>query len=133
MEGQQYRKHRLFELRVTYYDKVSFVIDEKALKKIVGRIVKASRPSRVIVFGSQGRGDAGQYSDLDIMVIKPHIENRADEMVRLRGVVGSVGIGVDVLVYSETEVEECRDWCTSPVYWALREGRTLYASHSTHC
>jgi hypothetical protein len=32
-----------------------------------------------------------------------------------------------VLVYSEQQVEERKDWCTSPVYWALREGRVLYA------
>jgi hypothetical protein len=63
------------------------------------------------------------------MVIEPRVDNRGEEMVRLRGAVGDVGIGVDVLVYSEGDVEERRDWCTSPVYWALREGRTLYATH----
>lgn len=62
------------------------------------------------------------------MVKERHVDNRGEEMVRLRGAVGSVGVGVDVLVYSEKEVEERRNWCTSPVYWALREGKTLYAA-----
>ena len=60
------------------------------------------------------------------IVIERHVDNRGEEMVRLRGAVGHIGTGVDVLVYSEAEVEERRDWCTSPIYWALREGRTLY-------
>jgi len=65
---------------------------------------------------------------VDIMVIERQVDDRGEKMVRLRQAVGSIGVGVDVLVYSEAEVEERRDWCTSPIYWALREGRTLYAA-----
>ena len=103
-------------------------MDEQTLQDIVDRIVAAAQPSRVILFGSYGRGDADQDSDLDLMVIKPHVEDEYQEMIHLREVVGRVGVGVDVLVYSEAKVEERKDWCTSPIYWALREGRTMYAA-----
>jgi predicted nucleotidyltransferase len=102
------------------------MIDERKLQEAVQRIVAVAQPSRVILFGSYGRGDAAEESDLDLIVIERHVEDRGEEMVRLRGAVGYIGTGVDVLVYSEAEVEERRDWCTSPIYWALREGRTLY-------
>ena len=104
------------------------MIDEKTLHEVVERIVEAAKPSRVILFGSYGRGDANQDSDLDLMVIERRVDNRGEEMIRLQEAVGNVGVGVDVLVYSEGEVEKRRDWCTSHVYWALREGRTLYAT-----
>ena len=104
------------------------MIDEKTLHEVVERIVAAAKPTRMILFGSYGRGDADQDSDLDLMVIERRVDNRGVEMIRLQEAVGNVGVGVDVLVYSEGEVEERRDWCTSPVYWALREGRTLYAT-----
>ena len=102
------------------------MIDEQTLHEVVERIVAAAQPSRVILFGSYGRGDADQDSDLDLMVIERRVDNRGEKMIRLQEAVGKVDVGVDVLVYSEGEVEERRDWCTSPVYWALREGRTLY-------
>jgi predicted nucleotidyltransferase len=104
------------------------MIDERKLQEAVQRIVVVAQPSRVLLFGSYGRGDADEDSDLDLIVIKRHVDDRGEEMVRLRGAVGHIGTGVDVLVYSEAEVEERRDWCTSPIYWALREGRTLYAA-----
>ena len=104
------------------------MVDEQTLQEAVERIVAAARPSRVILFGSYGRGDADEGSDVDLMVIKPEVSDKYTEMIHLHEAVGSIGVGVDVLVYSEAEVEERRDWCTSPVYWALREGRMLYAA-----
>jgi predicted nucleotidyltransferase len=112
------------------------MVDERVLQQAVKRIVAAARPSRVILFGSHGRGDADAGSDLDLMVIKPQVPDRYAEMIRLHEAVGGIGVGVDVLVYSEAEVEKRRDWCTSPVYWALREGKVLYeaaASGSLAC
>ncbi len=104
------------------------MIDERTLQEAVERIVAVARPSRVILFGSYGRGDADAGSDVDLIVVKPQVTDRYMEMIRLHEAVGSIGAGVDVLVYSEAELEERRDWCTSPIYWALREGRMLYAA-----
>ncbi len=102
------------------------MIDEKTLQEIVTRIVAATGPSRVILFGSYGRDDADEDSDLDIMVIQPRESNRGEEMVRLRQLIGPVGTGVDVLVYSEAEYERRSRVAGTLLYWARKEGRTLY-------
>ena len=104
------------------------MLDEQTIQQIVARIVAAAQPSRVILFGSYGRGDASPDSDLDIMVIKPHVPNRYEEMLRLRKAVGSVGAGIDLLVYSEAEYERRSQVPGTVLYWARKEGKPVYAA-----
>ncbi len=102
------------------------MIDEKTLQNIVQRIVAAAQPSRVILFGSYGRGDADEDSDVDLMVIKPRIVNRGEEMIQLYQLVGQVGAGVDVLLYSDAEYERRSQVPGTVLYWARKEGKRLY-------
>src|SRR5713226_2572030 len=60
------------------------------------------------------------------MTIKPRIENTWEETVRLREAVGRVGTGVDILVYSEQEVERRGQVPGRVIYWALRKGKVVY-------
>ena len=104
--------------------------DETTLKKAVDRIVATVQPSRVILFGSRGRGDAGEDSDFDLLVTKPHVDNQGEEMIRLSRALGRVGANIDLLVYSDTEYERRSQVPGTLLYWARKEGRPLYeASH----
>jgi hypothetical protein len=51
-------------------------------------------------------------------------------MIRLHEAVGSIGVGVDVLVYSEAEYERRSRVPGTVPYWARKEGRALY--ETTH-
>ncbi|MFA5242296.1 MAG: nucleotidyltransferase domain-containing protein [Sulfuricella sp.] len=97
-----------------------------AIYSAVQKLVAAAQPSRVILFGSYARGEAGEDSDLDLLVVEQQVENRGAEMVRLRRAIGRVGTGVDVLVYSEAEVARRGKVPGTVIYWALHEGKTLY-------
>lgn len=99
---------------------------QQTIREAVERIVAAARPSKVIVFGSHARGDSDDGSDLDLLVIKPKLVDRYQEMIRLRDAIGPIGTGVDVLVYSEEEVERRGRVPGTVVYWALKEGRVVY-------
>ena len=57
--------------------------------------------SRVIVFGSQARGEARDDSDLDLLVVEPEVRNRFDEMARLASLLGRELIPADVVVMSD--------------------------------
>jgi predicted nucleotidyltransferase len=104
------------------------MVDEQTLQAIT-RIVAVAQPSRVILFGSYGRGDADADSDLDLMVIKPQVDNQGEEIVRLHQAVGYIGTGVDVLVYSEAEYERRSQVPGTVLYWARTEGRAVYETH----
>ena len=83
----------------------------------------ASSPARVVVFGSYGRGDATQDSDLDLLVIQKSVDDFTKEYTRLREAIGAIGVGVDLLLITEDQYEQRKDWCSSPIYWAHREGK----------
>jgi len=102
------------------------MIDERTLQEVVKRIVAAAQPRRVILFGSYGRGDADADSDLDLMVIEPESREAGWDIAHLRRAIGSVGVGVDVLVYSESEFERRSRVPGTVLYWAREEGKVLY-------
>lgn len=83
--------------------------------------------SRVILFGSHARGEAGRHSDLDFLVIEPSVENVVKETYRLRCTLDDLDVFADVVLVSE---EEARAWGSvygSVIHAALSEGRPLAA------
>lgn len=86
----------------------------------------APQVEQIVLFGSQARGDADEGSDLDFLVIEPVVENRAQEMVRLRRALRPLRIPVDVLVYSRDEVNRWGHQPGTALYWALKEGQVVH-------
>lgn len=98
----------------------------EAIQAAVERIVTTAHPSKVILFGSYARGDADAGSDLDLMVVENEVRDKGQEMLKLYRTVGYIGIGVDLLVYSEKEIERRGQVPGTAIYHALREGTVLY-------
>ena len=101
------------------------------IRAAVQRLVAAARPRKIILFGSQARGDARTDSDLDLLVIEAEVRDRVAEMVRLNRVLRGLILPVELLVIGEAEFA---GWSGTPgnvYYEALREGRILYESEST--
>jgi predicted nucleotidyltransferase len=89
-------------------------------------LAEAANPARIVLFGSHARGDAGEDSDIDLLVIEPEVEDRTREMVRLRRLLRPLRIPVDILVYSAEEVARWGEQPGTALYWALREGRVVH-------
>ena len=103
------------------------MLNTQQLATAVERLVaNASRPAKVIIFGSYGRGDADDQSDLDLMVIESELPDKGAEYLRLKAAVGRLGVGVDLLLLSEREYERRSQVPGTAPYWAKKEGRVLH-------
>jgi predicted nucleotidyltransferase len=89
-------------------------------------IVSAAHPKRIILFGSQARGDASPESDVDLMVIEDEPADRYQEMIRLRRLLRGFHVPIDLLVVSEDKYQYWRDTPGNVYHEAATEGVTLY-------
>lgn len=103
------------------------VFDEATIEQAARRLAEAAPGSRVILFGSHARGEAGPRSDLDFLVVEPEVDDVAAESVRLRRALRGLRIAADVVVVSERDVEDWRDVRGSLVHAALADGHVLAA------
>jgi predicted nucleotidyltransferase len=104
------------------------MFDDAAIQEAGRRILQAAPPgSRVILFGSHARGQAGEHSDLDFLVIEPEVEDVVDESVRLRRTLNGLEVWADIIVRSEESVREWKDVYGTIIHSALSEGRELAA------
>ena len=100
--------------------------DKQIVANMTGVLVQAAHPKRIILFGSQARGDAAERSDFDIMVVEEHPPNRFAEMVRLNRLIRSFDIAVDLLVVSDEKFQYWRDTPGNVYYEAATGGQVLY-------
>jgi predicted nucleotidyltransferase len=101
-------------------------IDMNIIDQAVRLLVSAADPVRIILFGSHSRGKAGPDSDIDLLVVERRVTQRRHEMVRLRDILRTLRVPVDLLVIS---ARTFRDWSNTPgtvIYDAAREGKVLY-------
>ncbi len=96
------------------------------IREAVARLSADPLPQRIILFGSQARGDADAGSDIDLLVIESEVPDRGAEMVRLRRLLRRLPAAFDVLVYTQEELDRWGKAPGSALYGALKEGMVLH-------
>lgn len=95
------------------------------IQEITRRIVAASDPEQVILFGSYARGDVGPDSDVDVLVIVNNVLPR-QESVRVQRALRGLLVPVDVVVATPQHIAAYGDTPGLVYRTALREGTLLY-------
>jgi len=102
---------------------------DPVLAEIVERLVKAYHPERIYLFGSKARGDSGQDSDYDLLIVVAddapigcRRSRRAYEALR------GTGTATDVLVWTHTQFESRLHLRASLPATVMREGKLVHAA-----
>jgi excisionase family DNA binding protein len=94
------------------------------LPAIVGRIVRAADPVRIILFGARARRDARHDDDYELLVILDDVPDRDAARVELRRSFADIPVSAEILVASAADVIAAP---TGSSGRALAEGRSVYA------
>ncbi len=104
------------------------MVAESTIEEVVRRLCEAAGPARIILFGSQARGDAGEQSDVDLLVVQRDVLDRHLEIVRLRDALRPLLIPFDIIVASQQQVADRGDVPGTVLHEALKEGKVLHDS-----
>jgi len=101
------------------------VLLERELDRWLPLLVAHERPDKIILFGSYCAGQIGEWSDLDLVIIK---ETQAPFLDRTRQVLELLKpqVGVDVLVYTPKEFEQLSQERAFVRQEIVAKGKVLY-------
>ncbi|MCP9784590.1 nucleotidyltransferase domain-containing protein [Cyanobium sp. WKJ7-Wakatipu] len=109
----------------------SYVVDEPLLHTIAAEIQAVIPGAEVRLFGSRASGTERPDSDLDLLVTVPDewlvAHSRFEETGDLSRKLAHHRIPIDLLLYSDTEVQERRQYSQHVVTEAYRYGKELHA------
>ncbi|MCX5758484.1 MAG: nucleotidyltransferase domain-containing protein [Candidatus Hydrogenedentes bacterium] len=78
------------------------------VERIVGDIVSAVHPKRIILFGSRARGNAAPESDVDLVVVYDGPRSKRDVQLEIRRLFAHPGFSMDLFVMTSEELEAAR-------------------------
>jgi len=101
-------------------------LTEKIKNEIIKRLLNLS-PKKIILFGSQATLNTHNDSDIDILVIvefsdESRVKRTRKAFTLLRG----LETPIDILVYTEEEINYWKETPLSFVSSALSEGKVIY-------
>ena len=102
-------------------------VTSEVLNQIIKRLVALAAPVKIILFGSNARGEAQLDSDLDLLIVEKEVADPYDEVLRLDRALRDFMLPLDLVVVSEAQFERYAQVPGTIYYRSLKEGRILYA------
>ena len=99
---------------------------EDVVSTMVDRIVGRFQPERVVLFGSRARGDAAEWSDVDLLVVMPDGTDRRQTAVEIHLLLGDAPLAKDIVVTTPDEIARRGQVVGSVLRSALREGKVVH-------
>jgi len=101
-------------------------IDESLVKEIVRRVLAATAPDKIILFGSAATGEMTRDSDIDLLVVEPDPGDRRKKSVKIDATLSGLGYPFDVIVISTEWFEASKNVIGGIAYPANKYGKVIY-------
>jgi predicted nucleotidyltransferase len=101
---------------------------QREIERVVSILREHYAPDRIILFGSCGRGDFSEDSDIDLLIVKETSKRPLDRMREVYELVYSPDhyLALDPLVYTPSELTQRLALGDFFVQEIMQEGRVLY-------
>ena len=98
---------------------------KQALEQILHTLITQYKPEKVILFGSMASGNVGEWSDIDLLIVK---ETNLPFLQRLKQValLCQVPVSVDYLVYTPDELRQMLTNGNPFITEVMAKGKLLY-------
>ncbi|MHC4443780.1 MAG: nucleotidyltransferase domain-containing protein [Planctomycetota bacterium] len=108
------------------------MIDPRAIEKVATQIGIAVHAESVVLFGSHARGNAGEDSDVDLLIIAESDQPRHKRSCELYKNIRPYPFPMDLIVYTPGEIEKAKKSPVSFVSRILQEGKVVYDGRNRH-
>ncbi len=102
------------------------MVTKEQIDGIVNRIVENYHPEKIILFGSYAYGTPSEDSDLDLLIIKDSNLPRYKRGREVRKYLRGLKLAIDLVVYTNEEVQKWSDVRTSFITTVVEKGKVLY-------
>ena len=99
---------------------------DSTISEMVHRIVSRFDPDQVLLFVSQVRGFANEWSDVDLLVVMGDVADKRRAAIEIRRFLGDPLFSKDIVVTTPDEIEQRRHVVGTLLHAAIGEGRFLY-------
>lgn len=107
-------------------------INEQLVQGMLQVIREKFNPTRVILFGSYARNEAGPDSDVDLLIVQDRTFDgqhlRIKETAAICRALSGFQVPKDILLYSEDEYNKQKHKRNTVIHCAFTEGRVLYGT-----
>jgi predicted nucleotidyltransferase len=113
-------------MKLTVAEGASFMNAKDFIPEMTDRIVNKFHPLRIILFGSQARGDTDRESDVDLLIVLQGYNNRRQKSIEIRRSLSDLPICKDIFVTTPEEINQRGHLVGDVLRSALREGKVIY-------
>ncbi|MFL0251159.1 nucleotidyltransferase domain-containing protein [Clostridium neuense] len=106
------------------------MLNDNDINRIVNRIVTNINPNKIILFGSYAYGKPNEDSDLDLLIIKDMLMEKHKRGREIRKFLRGMKIPIDLLIYTNSEIEVLKNHKSTFISEILENGRVLYNKHN---